>query len=62
MKNFLFETITRITYGLIWFSDRFFAVPVAIGLWLQAAARISVAKVGYFFMKRIEVSIQEPNH
>lgn len=56
MKNFLFETITRITYGLIWFSDRFFAVPVAIGLWLQAAARISVAKVGYFFMKRIDAT------
>ncbi len=54
MKNFLFETITRITYGLIWVSDRFFAVPVALCLWLQAAARVSVANVGYFFMKRID--------
>jgi len=54
MKNFLFEATTRFTYGLIWFSDRFFAFPVAIMMWLQQKARFSVATVGYFFMKRID--------
>lgn len=54
MKNFLFESITRFTYALIWFSDRFFAFPVAIMMWLKAAARTSVANVGYFFMRKID--------
>ena len=54
MKNFLFETTTRFTYALIWFSDRFFAFPVALLVWLQQTARVSVANVGYFFMKRID--------
>ena len=54
MKNFAFEALTRITYGLIWFSDRFFAAPVAVLLWLAQAARYSVANVGYFFMRRID--------
>jgi len=54
MKNFLFQTTTRFTYALIWFSDRFFAFPVAILVWLQQTARFSVANVGYFFMRRID--------
>ena len=54
MKNFLFESVTRFTYALIWFSDRFFAFPVALLMWLQGNARVSVANVGYFFMKRID--------
>ena len=54
MKNFLFETITRITYALIWFSDRFFGIPAAFMMWLQSLARVSVANVGYFFMKKID--------
>ena len=54
MKNFLFEATTRFTYALIWFSDRFFAFPVALLMWLQQTARVSVASVGYFFMKRID--------
>lgn len=54
MKNFAFETVTRFTYGLIWVSDRFFAFPVAVCLWLAQAARMSVANVGYFFMRMID--------
>ena len=54
MKNFLFETITRFTYALIWFSDRFFAFPVAALMWLQSAARTSVARVGYVFMRGVD--------
>lgn len=56
MKNLLFETTTRFTYALIWFSDRFFAFPVAFLMWLQSLARVSVANVGYFFMKKIDES------
>ena len=56
MKNLLFETITRFTYALIWFSDRFFAIPAAVMLWLQQAARFNVANVGYFFMRRIDAA------
>ena len=54
MKDFLFETITRFTYALIWFSDRFFAFPVAALMWLQSAARTSVARVGYVFMRGVD--------
>jgi hypothetical protein len=49
MKNFLFdflfEATTRFTYALIWFSDRFFAFPVALLMWLQQTARVSVCKM-----------------
>jgi len=54
MKNFAFQFVTRLTYGLIWFSDRFFAVPVAALLWLQQAARVSVATLGYMVMKGVD--------
>ena len=54
MKKFLFEAITRLTYALIWFSDRFFSVPAASLLWLGQTARFSVAKIGYFFMNKID--------
>lgn len=54
MKNLAFQIFTRLTYGLIWFSDRFFAVPVAAMLWLQQSARISVATAGYWLMKKID--------
>jgi hypothetical protein len=54
MKKFLFEGVTRQTYALIWFSDRFFAFFSAIPLTLGKAARVSVANVGYFFMKAID--------
>ena len=54
MKNLAFQIFTRLTYGLIWFSDRFFAVPVAAMLWLQQAARVSVATAGYWLMKKID--------
>jgi hypothetical protein len=54
MKNIAFQIFTRLTYGLIWFSDRFFAVPVAAMLWLQQAARVSVATAGYWLMKKID--------
>lgn len=54
MKNFLFETVTRFAYGLIWVSDRFFSWPIVVLAWLQSAARVSVANVGYFFMRRID--------
>ena len=54
MKNFAFQIFTRLTYGLIWFSDRFFAVPVAAMLWLQQSARVSVATAGYWLMKKID--------
>ena len=54
MKNLAFQFFTRLTYGLIWFSDRFFAVPVAAMLWLQQAARVSVATLGYMIMKKVD--------
>lgn len=54
MKNIAFQFFTRLTYGLIWFSDRFFAVPVAAMLWLQQSARVSVATVGYWIMKKVD--------
>ena len=54
MKKFLFEAITRHTYSLVWFSDRFFSVPVAFLLLLQAWAKISVSRFGFFFMKKLD--------
>ena len=54
MKNIAFQFFTRLTYGLIWFSDRFFAVPVAAMLWLQQSARVSVATVGYWIMRKVD--------
>ena len=54
MKNLAFQIFTRLTYALVWFSDRFFAVPVAVMLWLQQAARVSVATAGYWLMRKID--------
>ena len=54
MKKFLFDGTTRHTYALIWFSDRFFAFLAAVPMTLGKAARVSVANVGYFFMKAID--------
>ena len=54
MKNLAFQFFTRLTYGLIWFSDRFFAIPAAAMLWLQQSARVSVATLGYMAMRQID--------
>lgn len=54
MKKFLFNGITRHTYALIWFSDRFFSFSAAIPMTLGKAARVSVANFGYFFMNAID--------
>lgn len=54
MKKFLFDSVTRQTYALIWFSDRFFSFLAAIPMTLAVWARVSVARVGYFAMNNID--------
>jgi len=51
MKNFLFQLFTRGTVSMLWLSDKFFGIPVAILLWLAAFFRVNIAKVGYVLMR-----------
>lgn len=54
MKNLLFQIFTRGTVFLIAVSDRVFGLPAALFLWLAAASRMTIAKIGYAFMRAID--------
>jgi len=54
MKNLLFQVFTRGTVLLIAVSDKVFGLPATLFLWLAAASRISIAKIGYVFMRTID--------
>ena len=56
MKNLLFQVFTRGTVFLIAVSDRVFGLPAALFLWLAAASRITIAKIGYVFMRTIDAN------
>ena len=54
MKKILFNVVTWNTYALIWVTDRVFETPATALLWLQAKARMLIAKIGYKLMKKID--------
>jgi len=54
MRNFLFETVARITYSIIWLIDRIFGIPSALLIWIAQFIRMPVAKLGFYIMRRID--------